>query len=165
MCRKRNHMSKMTAPDAALWGIREVPRPSLAAQANPRELLSVLLAEPSATEKEEPYASPPTPGSAAMPARLRAPHRDEAGSEARLAASAGGADRASAAPARHNPAPGTSAREDLTNPCSAPSIWSATRSSPWPSPPTSKSGTMSSGSGCGTRLPTMRASWDFPWWK
>ena len=70
---KRYHIPLwMTLPEAAEWGLREVPRLSLAALADLRDLLSAFLREPSPAGKEESHATPP-PQRAAGAAVLRPP--------------------------------------------------------------------------------------------
>ena len=55
---KRYHIPLwMTLPEAAEWGLREVPRLSLAALADLRDLLSAFLREPSPAGKEESHAN------------------------------------------------------------------------------------------------------------
>ena len=64
----RNHIPKWkTAPVPSQWAIRKVLRLSGAALAALRELVSVLLDEPTPTGKAEPHESPSTLGSEAAP--------------------------------------------------------------------------------------------------
>ena len=104
---KRYHIPLwMTLPEAAEWGLREVPRLSLAALADLRDLLSAFLREPSPAGKEESHATPPPPRAAGAPVRAPAPDPPDAPRAAGRARGPGGADRGRAAPAGQGPAPG-----------------------------------------------------------
>ena len=102
---KRYHIPLwMTLPEAAEWGLREVPRLSVAALADLRDLLSAFLREPSPAGKEASHATPPTQRATGTP--VRAPDPPDAPRAAGRARGPGGADRGPAAPAGQGPAPG-----------------------------------------------------------
>ena len=96
----------MTLPEASQWGLREVPRLSLAALADLRDLLSAFLREPSPAGKGTSQATPPAQRAAGAPVRAPAPDPPDAPRAAGRARGRGGADRGSAAPAGQGPAPG-----------------------------------------------------------